>query len=301
MIRFAILVIALLVTPTFVLALDQSDAGVYAIVRTDGHVTNKLLRLLNTDSRWKIEDQNPDGSWTDVTCEAKCVLVESSTADVERFLGKLPKTAPAECIHNTAFAFCRTSDQKKSGARDYFLVGLTKKKPIVVELAPQSSTNNEAWRDQQGRPAADTDDRKSVDGFGGWVVVTSDANWKEKWETPSDTTPSFTLAKNIRRDEQIFVLTFLANPPLSTDGRAEVMCDIEIIKPNGEPSTHQENVACFKASTIDPRLTYLSAAVIEFTSDQDDPSGEWSVRITLRDTVRGVALPLQTSFVLADN
>ena len=298
-IRFAFVAAALLVAPASALALDQSDVGVYAIVHVDGHVTNKLFRVLHPKGGWKVEDQKPDGSWEDVTCEAECVLVESSAADVERFIGKAPSGTHAECIHNISFAICRATDQAKPGARQYLFVALTQQQPIILHLAPQGS--KEGWRDRQGRAAANTDDRKSVDGFGGWIIVTSDANWKAKWETPSSTTPNFTTAKDIRRGKQIFVLTFFANPQLTTEGKADVVCDIDVIKPDGTPSTHQEGVICFKGPLKEPRLTYLSAAVIGFVGDPNDPPGEWVVRITLKDNVRHVAVPLKTSFVLLDN
>ena len=297
MIQLAVVVVAFLMAPV-ALALDQSDVGVYAIVHVDGHVTNKVFRVLHPDGGWKVEDKRPDDSWEDVTCEAQCVLVESSPADVEHFLGKAPKGAHADCIHNTAFAICRATDEAKPSARQYLFVALTQEQPIVLRLAPQSSA--EGWHDQNGNPAANTDDRKSVSGFGGWVIVTSDSDWKEKWETPSTTTPSFTPARNVPRGKPIFVLTFFANPQLTDEGKAQVMCDLDVIKPNGQSSTHQENVVCFKGTLKDPRLTYLSDPVIGFVGDPGDPPGEWLVRITLKDQVRHVAVPLKTSFVLLD-
>ena len=297
MIRLALVVVAFLMAPAAV-ALDQSDVGVYAIVHVDGHVTNKLFRVLHPNGGWKVEDKRPDGSWEDVTCEAQCILVESSAADVERFLGKAPKGARAECIHNSAFAICRATNKAKPSTRQYLFVALTEQRPIALRLAPQSST--EGWHDQKGNPAINTDDRKSVNGFGGWVIVTSDANWKEKWETPSSTAPSFTSAKYVPRGQPIYVLTFFANPQLTAEGNAEVMCDIDVTRPNGTSSTHQENAVCFKGALKEPRLTYLSGPVIGFVGDPGDPSGEWLVRITLKDEVRHVAVPLKTSFVLLD-
>ena len=78
-------------------------------------------------------------------------------------------------------------------------------------------------------------------------------------------------------------------------------CDIDVIKPTGTPSTHQEGAVCFQGRLKEPRLTYLSAPVIAFVGDPGDPAGEWMVRITLKDNVRHVAVPLKTSFMLVDN
>jgi len=298
MIRFALAVIALITSPLTAFAFDQRDVGVYAIVHVDGHVTDKLFRVLHPNGGWRVEDKRPDGSWEDVTCEAECILVESSAADVERFLGKAPKGVRAECIYNNAFAICRATDETKPSVRQYLFVALTEQRPIVLRLAPQSSA--EGWHDEKGNPEASTDDRKSVGGFGGWVLVTSDSNWKEKWETPSSTTPHFTTIKNVQRGKQIFVLTFFANPQLTAEGKARVTCDIDVIRPDGTPSTHQEDVICFDGTLKDPRLTYLSGPVIGFVGDPGDPSGKWLVRIRLKDDVRHVALSLKTSFELLD-
>jgi hypothetical protein len=295
--RVALIVLAGLAASP-VAALDQSDAGVYAIVHVDGHVTTRLMRVLHPDGRWEVEEQEPDGSWKNVTCEDGCVMAESLPADVEKFLGKAPKDLHAECINNMAFAICRVSDQVKPGQRQYLFVGFTKKGPVVLRLAPQNSA--EGWRDRQGDPVADTDDRKSVDGFGGWLIVTSDADWKKKWETPSDTTPDFTTARKVPRGKRVFVLSFFVNPRLDAEGKAEVRCDIDLAAPDGTIATHQEDLVCFQGPLKDPRLVYLSGPVVGFSGDPGDPGGDWEVRVTLRDKVRNVAVPLKTSFTLMD-
>lgn len=298
MARLILVALANLLIPLPALALDQSDTGVYAIVHVDGHVTDKLMRVQHPDGRWVVEEQAPDGSWRDVTCEDKCVMAESSPADVDKFLGKAPKGMHAECINNTAFAICRVSDLVKPGQRQYLFVGFTAERPVVLGLAPQNS--EAGWRDRQGTPAADTDNRKSVDGFGGWVIVTSDADWQKKWETPADTTPDFTAAEQVPRGKQVFVLSFFANPQLDSKGKAEVRCDIDLLGPDGTVATHQKDVVCFQGSLKDPRLAYLSGPVVAFRGDPGDPSGEWEVRVTLRDKVRNVSVSLKTSFTLVD-
>jgi len=159
----------------------------------------------------------------------------------------------------------------------------------------------EGWRDPQGHATPDTDSRKSVSGFGGWVVVTSDADWQTKWETPSSTVPRFTEAKSVSRGNRVFVLTFFANPKLNSAGEANVTCDIDVTRPDGTTSTHQTDVVCFRGVLkTDPHYTYLAAPVIGFIGDPGDPAGVWVVQVTLKDNIRHVAVPLKTSFALLE-
>ena len=159
----------------------------------------------------------------------------------------------------------------------------------------------EGWIDPKGHAVPDTPAQKSVHGFGGWLLVTSDADWEAKWNAPSETTPHFAEAKEVPRGRRIFVLIFLANPQLTADGTVDVTCDIDVTRPNGTTSTHDTDTVCFRGTLKgDPHHTYLSDPVIGFAGDPGDPVGEWQVRVILKDNVRHVSIPLRTSFVLLD-
>ena len=155
------------------------------------------------------------------------------------------------------------------------------------------------WRDNQGNPAPDTESRRSLNGLGGWLVVTSDSNWREKWDTPSDTVPHFNEAKTLARGEKVFVLAFFANPKLTADGQASIACDLDVKRPDGTSSLHQTDVVCFKGTIKgSPYNMYLSAPVVGFVGEPSDLAGVWTVRISLKDKIRGTVLPLRTSFTL---
>ncbi len=295
--RALVLAAFLLATPALA-ALDQSDAGEYAVVHRDGHVTDMVFRAVWQKGQWSIERPQPDGTWDDVTCESDCVLADSSAVDIERFFGELPKGVDAECVHNKAFAFCRGTDDTAPGKRHYLLVALAKSPPTVIRLAPKDP--QVGWRDRQGSARPDTENQKSVEGFGGLVIVTPDADWEKKWATPADTTPHFNSIRDVKRGKEIFVLTFFANPKLTPEGKADVTCDIEIVKPDGTNSMQRSGVDCFKGALGNPLNMQIVEPVIGFVGEPGDPAGEWMVRITLKDNVRNVSVPLKTSFVLVD-
>jgi hypothetical protein len=277
-------------------ALDKSDAGNYAVIHRDGHVTDFTFFVSLTGDEWNIEQMQPDGSWSSVTCTRDCVLHESKAQDIARFFpaNTLREMTPS-CVHNTAFAFCSYTLRAHPERKDYKIIALVTPQPTPISL----KRLEDGWKDQQGRPVPNSDAQKAVDGFGGLLIVTSDADWEEKWNTQPDTVPHFNQAKTVGMGKKIFALTFFTNPQLDSSGDADITCDIDMTRPDGSSSFHQNDVVCFKGALKGkPYYLYLSAPVVEFIGEQGDPFGEWRVSITLKDNIRHVSLPLKTSFVL---
>ncbi|WP_158883117.1 hypothetical protein [Rhodanobacter sp. L36] len=170
---------------------------------------------------------------------------------------------------------------------------------LLLLLVCASAFGQQGFRDQHGQVSPNTDSRKSIDGFAGWLVVTPDADWKAKWETPADTVPYFATASSTTRGKQLFVLIFFANPKLDGSNAADIRCDIDVLKPDGKPSFHQTGMTCFKGALHEPAThMFLSAPVIVWTGDATDHSGTWVVQVTLKDNLRHVTMPLRTSFEL---
>lgn len=155
------------------------------------------------------------------------------------------------------------------------------------------------WRDSDGKPVAETEFMKSSDDFGGSVLATTDEDWEKKWNTPAEHQPNFNKAGAVPYGKKVFILTFFANPKLNQQGKADVRCDIRIFSPAGKVSLEQKDAACF-AGTIqgNPYAMRLSAPVIAFSGDPDDPPGTWAIEVMLRDAVRKVDVPLRTTFEL---
>jgi hypothetical protein len=130
-----------------------------------------------------------------------------------------------------------------------------------------------------------------TDGFHALAVLTDDADWEEKWATPSDTVVYFNPVSQLDLGEVGMLLVFFANPSV-TDGQANIACDLTIRKPNGAV----QNVPpflCFDAEPLGPvsdiRMTSLH---VELKVEASDPTGEWMFEIGVADTRRGVRVPL---------
>jgi hypothetical protein len=278
-------------------ALDQSDTGNYAVVHRDGHITDFTFFVAHSNGQWNVEQRQPDGTWASATCSRNCMLKESKASDLARFFSEneLNDTHPS-CVHNNAFAFCRQDSLFRPGEKEYTLVALMMMaRPIQIQLKRIDS----GWKDTQGRAQPDSDSRKALNGFGGWLLVTSDDDWKSKWETQPDSIPHFSLAETVTKGKSVYALAFFSNPKLDDHGAADISCDIDLRKPDGSASFQQTDATCFKGALKgQPNYLYLSAPVIKFIGEQNDPDGTWQVSITLKDNVGHTDLPLKTSFIL---
>lgn len=153
-----------------------------------------------------------------------------------------------------------------------------------------------AWRDAGGRPLPDTAARKSVKGFGGWLLVTSDNDWERKWNASSGV-PQFSEATTASEGDRLFVLIFFSNPHLSREGQAEITCDIDVERPDGSYSVHQTDTVCYNGNLAGPPTNvFLALPVIGFVGQHGDPSGKWMVHVLLRDKLGHVQLSLEANF-----
>jgi len=168
-----------------------------------------------------------------------------------------------------------------------------------LALTATTFAQNIIWRDAKGNPAPDTEFRRSKNGFGGWLLVTPDTDWQKKWETSPEIIPHFNGSDTVERGKQLFILTFFSNPKTDSNGTADVTCDIDVTRPNGTSSVHQVDAICFRGKLEgDASNVRLSAPILSFTGEPNDPAGKWTVRVILKDNQRQVALPLTTSFTL---
>ncbi len=141
----------------------------------------------------------------------------------------------------------------------------------------------------------------SADGFVGMLMITPDADWEAKWKTPSANIPRFTTTQEVGRGGKVYILTFISNPKLDASGHANVLCDLDVIRPDGSFSQHEKDLPCYQGKYPAPSTSLaLTALVVEFTGDPGDPAGKWNVKVRLRDTTRHVEVPLETWFELKE-
>lgn len=149
----------------------------------------------------------------------------------------------------------------------------------------------------------DTSDKSSnsVDGFGALLIVTSDKDWKSKWDTPEETAPHFTHAHSVKRGGSLTLLIFFTNPKADHQNSVNVLCDIKATRPDGSISVNETNLVALKGELKgNPDNIRLAQPVIEFVGEPKDPLGEWIIEVTVKDAVRSVSVPVRASFILVE-
>lgn len=131
------------------------------------------------------------------------------------------------------------------------------------------------------------------EGFLASAALVSDADWREKWNTPRASTPNFTPADMLVPGDKATLLIFFANP-LVRDGKVVVFCDLEILSEEGRLLGKAQPTPCagdgrLKGPATD---TYLSGMVVDFKVTGNGPFGRSVFRIGVEDRNRGVRIPL---------
>lgn len=167
----------------------------------------------------------------------------------------------------------------------------------ALSVAP--ALGQDVWRTKDGRPAPETPARKAKNGLGVWLVVTSDADWQEKWATPSHEIPNFAEVKTISTGGRLAILTFVVNPRPDATNSLNVVSHIKVTRPNGTISVDSPGLRCLRGSLQGPATNVrLCEAVIQFSADPGDPVGTWKIEVRVKDVNRNTEIPVEASFEL---
>ena len=170
---------------------------------------------------------------------------------------------------------------------------------LVMASLARAADPAATWR-EDGTPVTNTESRASRDGFGAALLPTSDADWKEKWDTPASETPKFTQIHSLRRGEKAWILIFFANPRPDRDGTVRVTCDVKITRPNGRVTEDRDLEGMKDRIEGAATNTYLAHTVIRFVGEDTDPLGDWIVEVVVHDLNRKVSVPVRTKFTLLE-
>jgi hypothetical protein len=142
---------------------------------------------------------------------------------------------------------------------------------------------------------------QSAQGFGAMLVITAQSDWQAQWDGSTDAFPDFPPASEVSLGGKLHILTFLTNPQLGLGNRADVRCDLQVLRPDGSFSVNQRDIVCYDGLIgSKPGQVYLAAPTMTFLAEPTDLRGEWTVRVFLRDRPRGVELPLEAKFTFED-
>lgn len=166
-------------------------------------------------------------------------------------------------------------------------------------LLPLPGMAQSGWINAQGESVAQSPSRKTVQDMGASLLLTPDADWQQKWNTPSDTAPHFNQVDHVATGDTLFVLIFLSNPGLDAQRRADVVCSIRVIDPTGHAEQNTVDAPCLQTHIEgDPRHVYLAQVSLAVRAEASDPPGRWQVQVTVDDRQRGIRIPLASTFTM---
>ncbi|MCB2130481.1 MAG: hypothetical protein KDE03_15780 [Rhodobacteraceae bacterium] len=142
--------------------------------------------------------------------------------------------------------------------------------------------------------------RGQVDGFYAATLMTSDADWREKWTSVApEVSVDLTEVTVLKVGERVSILAFFANPEVK-DGAIDIHCDLKVVRPDGSEVTQPEGQCAAGPIEGDATDIRLTGMVIEVVGGPDDARGTWRAEIGVTDANRGVRVPLVLQFGLVD-
>lgn len=148
---------------------------------------------------------------------------------------------------------------------------------------------------RDGKPQPDSDDRKSLNGFGAnLLVLKNPRDVIKEWQKPE--TPHFDPANNVKRGEAIGVFVFFAGCKKDRQGNCNTEVDYTVYKPDGSLYAERKAQTLWKEEAPPPPIIQMGRAILAFAAGQTDPLGEYKVKAKVSDLTAGTSFELTTNF-----
>lgn len=165
---------------------------------------------------------------------------------------------------------------------------------LVVVLANVTVSAQVTKGDEK---AADTSERKSVNGFGGHlIVVENPRGFIEEWQKPQ--TPNIKTVKDVARGKVIGAFVLFAGCKTDSAGVCNSEVDYTVIKPDGSVYAERKGQPLWKEQAPPAPNTQLGRAILAFRMESKDPAGEYIVKAKVSDLNAGITFELETKFRL---
>ena len=165
---------------------------------------------------------------------------------------------------------------------------------VVVLLSCGVATAQ--WRKGDER-AADTPDRKAVNGFGGHLLVVENPRaFIEEWQKPE--TPNIKPATEVKRGDQLGAFVLFAGCKPDAQGVCNAEVDYAVYKPDGSLYAEKKAQPLWKQQAPPAPIIQLSTAILGIRMEKDDPAGEYVVKAKVSDLNADISFELETRFRL---
>jgi hypothetical protein len=167
---------------------------------------------------------------------------------------------------------------------------------IVLLLLVATISASGQWKKGDER-VDDAPDRKSVNGFGGHlIIVENPREFMEDWLKPE--TPKINIATNVKRGDLLGAFVLFAGCKPDAQGLCNSEVDYTIYKPDGGLYAERKGQPLWKEDAPPPPIIQLSRAILSFRMEKNDPAGEYRVKAKVSDLNADVFFELETKFRL---
>lgn len=165
---------------------------------------------------------------------------------------------------------------------------------ILFLVLLMSASASGQWKKGDER-VEDAPDRKSVNGFGGHLIIVEDPReFIEKWLKPE--TPKINIATNVKRGDLMGVFVLFAGCKPDAQGVCNSEVDYIIYKPDGGLYAERKGQPLWKEKAPPAPNIQLSRAILGFRMEENDPTGEYRVKAKVTDLNADVSFELETGF-----
>jgi hypothetical protein len=165
---------------------------------------------------------------------------------------------------------------------------------LVVLLLFCSGMASAQWQKGDER-LADTPDRKSVDGFGGHLLIVENPRaFIEEWKKPE--TPHINPATAAKRGEILGAFVLFAGCKPDAQGNCNSEVDYSVYKPDGSLYAERKAQTLWKEPPPPGTNIQLSNAILGIRIEEKDPAGEYVVKARVSDLNAKVSFELETKF-----
>lgn len=167
---------------------------------------------------------------------------------------------------------------------------------LIFLLLIVSSSASAQWKKGDER-VEDAPDRKSVNGFGGHlIVVENPREFVEEWVKPE--TPQIKTATSVKRDVLFGALVLFAGCKPDSQGMCNSEVDYMIYKPDGSLYAERKSQPLWKEQAPPVHNIQLSSAILGFRMEKNDRAGEYKVKAKVSDLNAEVSFQPETKFHL---
>jgi hypothetical protein len=168
---------------------------------------------------------------------------------------------------------------------------------LILSLLLMTTATGAQWQSGD-KKAADTPDRKSVNGFGVHLIVVKDPRaFIQEWLKPQQ--PNIKPAEKIRAGEPLGIIVLFAGCK-EVSGNCDSEVDYRIYNPDGSVFVERSKQPLWKEAAPPKPNIQLGRAILAFPFQKGQPKGKYKIKAKVRDINANTTIDLETQIELKD-